>query len=180
MLFISDIHGCIDSLNKALIYKQKLGAKHLVLLGDILNHGPRNPVPKGYAPATVAERLNEYADAIIAIRGNCDSEVDQMLCKFPLMANYNWLIVNDRRLCLSHGHLMGPDNLPPLAKGDGFVFGHTHLPVAEVKNNVLLFNPGSITIPKGGHPASLGHFNGKRFSVLELDSGNEIMGVNWH
>lgn len=179
MLFISDIHGSLDSLEKALTYKEKFSAKHLVLLGDVLNHGPRNPIPKGYNPAAVAERLNEFADQIIAIRGNCDSEVDQMLCKFPLLAEYNWLLMSGRRLCLSHGHLMNPDNLPPLAQGDGFAYGHTHLPVAEIKDGVLLFNPGSITLPKGGHAASLGHFDGQRFSVIELETGKEMMGVDW-
>lgn len=179
MLFISDIHGCIDSLNKALAYKDKLGAKHLILLGDILNHGPRNPVPAGYNPAAVAETLNQYADSIVAVRGNCDSEVDQMLCQFPLMADYNWLVINKRRLCLTHGHLMNPEQLPPLAAGDGIVFGHTHLPVATIKDDILQFNPGSITIPKGGHVASLGYFDGQRFSVLALETGDEMMAVDW-
>ncbi|GGA84818.1 phosphoesterase [Neiella marina] len=179
MLFISDIHGSITALNKALAYKIKLGAKHLVLLGDVLNHGPRNPIPEGYDPAAVAARLNQYADCIVAVRGNCDSEVDQMLCDFPLLAEYNWLIVAGKRLCLSHGHQLNPQQLPPLAKGEGFVFGHTHLPVAEYQDDVLLFNPGSITIPKGGHPASLGHYDGQCFRVLKLDSGEPLMSCQW-
>ncbi|MBW8190999.1 phosphodiesterase [Neiella marina] len=179
MIFISDIHGCIDSLHAALAFKDKLNAKHIMLLGDVLNHGPRNPVPAGYNPAAVATELNKHADSIIAVRGNCDSEVDQMLCQFPMMADYNWLIVNGRRLCLTHGHLFSPDNRPPLAAGDGLVFGHTHLPVAAIEDDVLLFNPGSVTIPKGGNVASFGYFDGQRFSVRELATGQEMIAIDW-
>ncbi|GAA4885884.1 phosphodiesterase [Ferrimonas pelagia] len=178
MLFISDIHGSITALEKALDWKAKLGCKSLVLLGDLLNHGPRNPIPEGYDPQAVAERLNEMADCIIAVRGNCDSEVDQMLCRFPILAEYNWLILDGRRLCLTHGHLMNPDNLPPLAAGDGFAYGHTHLPVAQWKEDVLHFNPGSITIPKGGHVASFGHFDGSEFRVMDF-AGQTLASACW-
>ncbi|MBD1390682.1 phosphodiesterase [Neiella sp. HB171785] len=179
MLIISDIHGSITALDKALAYKASLGARQIILLGDLLNHGPRNPIPDGYQAAAVAARLNQYADCIVAVRGNCDSEVDQMLCDFPLLAEYNWLIINGKRLCLSHGHTYNPEQLPPLAAGEGFVFGHTHLPLAEHQDGVLLFNPGSITIPKGGHPASLGHYDGKSFRVIELDSGEVLKSCRW-
>ncbi|WP_298442244.1 phosphodiesterase [uncultured Ferrimonas sp.] len=178
MLFISDIHGSLSALEQALQWQQKLQANTLVLLGDILNHGPRNPIPDGYDPQGVAERLNQYADRIIAVRGNCDSEVDQMLCQFPLLAHYNWLLLNQRRLCLTHGHLMGPDNLPPLQAGEGIAFGHTHLPVAQWVDDRLHFNPGSITSPKGGNVASFGHFDGKKFKVLDLQ-GNMIASADW-
>ena len=89
MLFVSDIHGSITALEQVLFWFKELGCKQLISLGDLLNHGPRNPIPEGYNPSQVAERLNDMANQIIEIRGNCDSEVDQMLCRFPIMADYN-------------------------------------------------------------------------------------------
>jgi putative phosphoesterase len=179
MLIISDIHGSISALERVLHWYDILECRHIVLLGDLLNHGPRNPVPKGYDPASVAEVLNKYAQQIIAVRGNCDSEVDQMLCSFPMQAEYNWLVMDGRRLCLTHGHLMNPDRLPPLAPGEAFIYGHTHLPVAERRGGILLFNPGSITVPKGGNEASFGYFNGEEFMVMKLYSGKVMMSSRW-
>lgn len=180
MLIISDVHGSVSALEQALSWYETYACNHIVLLGDLLNHGPRNPIPAGYEPAAVAETLNRYADRVIAIRGNCDSEVDQMLCSFPMMAEYNWLLMGGRRLLLTHGHLLNPDNPPPLSPGEGLLFGHTHIPVAEWRNQTLVFNPGSITIPKDGYSRSFGYFNGERFSVRELESGQEMMAVDWN
>lgn len=180
MLIISDIHGSISALEKVLSWYEKYQCGNIVLMGDLLNHGPRNSVPEGYDPVKVAESLNTHADRIIAIRGNCDSEVDQMLCTFPVMAEYNWLLIDGRRLFLTHGHVLNPDDLPPLAPGEGFVFGHTHIPVAEWRNHTMVFNPGSITFPKSGFEASFGYFNGETFSVRELESGREIIKVEWN
>jgi len=179
MLILSDIHGGMAPLAKALSWYRTLQCRHIMVLGDLLNHGPRNPLPVGYDPAAVADTLNGFADRIMAIRGNCDSEVDQMLCRFPMSTDYNWLVSDGRRLCFAHGHRLHPGNLPPLAPGEGFVFGHTHLPVAEWRDNILLFNPGSISIPKGGHAASFGCFDGKRFTVRHLENGTELFGVDW-
>lgn len=120
-----------------------------MILGDVLNHGPRNALPEGYAPAQVAERLNEQAAQIIAVRGNCDSEVDQMLLKFPMTAPWQQVLLENQRLFLTHGHLFGPDNLPALRASDVLVYGHTHLPVADKKGDIYHFNPGSVSIPKG-------------------------------
>ncbi|MBY5991294.1 phosphodiesterase [Ferrimonas balearica] len=178
MLFISDIHGVLPALERALELGEKLKYNQLILLGDLLNHGPRNPVLPGYDPAKVAERLNGFADRIVAVRGNCDSEVDQMLCDFPIMAPYNWLIIEGRRLCLTHGHSYRPESLPPLRSGDGFCYGHTHVPVADWIDGIMHFNPGSIALGKGGHTESLGHFDGERFRVLDL-SGRELASTTW-
>ncbi|TKB48572.1 phosphodiesterase [Ferrimonas sediminicola] len=173
MLFISDIHGCLPALERALEWADKLNCRHLILLGDILNHGPRNPVPDGYNPPRVAERLNEHAERILAVRGNCDSEVDQMLCQFPLLADYSNMLLGKQRAFITHGHLWNDTKLPPLARGDIFCFGHTHIPMARWQEGRLMFNPGSVTLPKGGYAPSLGHFDGTHLTVMGLD-GNTI------
>lgn len=179
MLFIADIHGSLPALEAALNWQERLNSEILVTLGDLLNHGPRNPLPKGYDPQSVAQLLNRQSDKIIAVRGNCDSEVDQMLCDFPMLAEYNWLLIGKRRLCLTHGHLLGPDNIPPLQPGEGIAFGHTHLPQAEWINDRLHFNPGSISSPKGGNVPSFGHFDGQQFNVLDFD-GNVLASAKWN
>ncbi|MFT5236400.1 MAG: putative phosphoesterase, partial [Shewanella sp.] len=146
------------------------GAQYLLLLGDILNHGPRNAIPPGYAPMKVVDLLNAYGDKIIAVRGNCDSEVDQMLLSFPMMADYNWVLLADgRRLFLTHGHLYRADNAIDLSAGDILASGHTHLPVAEKQGDIILFNPGSVTIPRGDNKASYGVLADNKLSVMSFD-----------
>ncbi len=175
-LFIaSDLHGCLKATNAMLARFEQSGAKHLLLLGDILNHGPRNAVPEHYAPAEVAERLNHYRDAIIAVRGNCDSEVDQMLLDFPVMSDTAWVLLeNGQRLLLTHGHLYNKDKTGLMAKGDIMLHGHTHLPEAQWHGDIAIVNPGSVTIPRGGHLASFAVFENGTFSVRELESEREI------
>ena len=115
LFFASDLHGSLPATEKVLAQFDQSGAEALVLLGDILNHGPRNPVPEGYNPIAVAERLNQYAQKIIAVRGNCDSEVDQMLLSFPMMMDYAWVLLESgHRLFVTHGHLYNTDKRPPL------------------------------------------------------------------
>lgn len=111
LAIISDIHGSIIALERVLTQLEPWQPDHYLLLGDLLNHGPRNPLPEGYNPAAVADRLNELAPQIIAVRGNCDSEVDQMLLRFPITAPYNQLLVDERRWFVSHGHLYRPDEV---------------------------------------------------------------------
>ncbi|MNP30776.1 Phosphodiesterase YfcE [compost metagenome] len=144
----------------------------------MLNHGPRNALPEGYAPAQVAEKLNQYADKIIAVRGNCDSEVDQMLLHFPITAPWQQILLEKRRLFLTHGHLFGPDNLPPLSTGDVLVYGHTHIPVAEQREGVVHFNPGSVSIPKGGNVPSYGMLEDNLLSVIALNDQQVIAQVS--
>ena len=131
---------------------------------DALYHGPRNPLPEGYNPAEVANLLNHYKDQIIAVRGNCDSEVDQMLINYQMMETYSTILFDDRKMFLTHGHIYNPENLPTLCDGDIFAFGHTHLPVAEKCGGIYIFNPGSITLPKGGNPKSYGVFDGEKIA----------------
>ncbi|WP_336219423.1 phosphodiesterase [Citrobacter amalonaticus] len=177
LMFASDIHGSLPATERILDLFSRSGARWLVILGDILNHGPRNALPEGYAPAQVAERLNDYAASIIAVRGNCDSEVDQMLLHFPMTAPWQQVLLEDNRLFLTHGHLFGPDNLPALRDDDVLIYGHTHLPVAEKRGGIYHFNPGSVSIPKGGHQASYGMLNDNVMRVIALNDQSLIAQV---
>jgi putative phosphoesterase len=177
LMFASDIHGSLPATERVLERFAQSGAQWLILLGDLLYHGPRNALPEGYAPADVAEKLNEQASRIIAVRGNCDSEVDQMLLKFPITAPWQQVLTERQRLFLTHGHLVGPDNLPALAAGDVLVSGHTHIPVAEKRGAVIYFNPGSASIPKGGFVASYGMLEDDYLQVLALKDQQVIAQV---
>ncbi|QLX24669.1 phosphodiesterase [Citrobacter freundii] len=174
LMFASDIHGSLPATERVLELFAQSGARWLVILGDILNHGPRNALPQGYAPAQVADRLNALASRIIAVRGNCDSEVDQMLLHFPITAPWQQVLMDNQRLFLTHGHLYGPENLPVLNAGDMLIYGHTHLPVAEKRGDIYHFNPGSVSIPKGGFTASYGILDDNVLSVMALNDQSII------
>lgn len=145
-LFIaSDIHGSVKWCKKMLDAFKKEGADKLVLLGDLLYHGPRNPLPDGYAPQDVFEMLNPLADKIVAVRGNCDSEVDQMVLDFNVSSDYAEIWDGGKKITLSHGHRL----VPPLGRGDVYITGHTHVPLNVVeKEGYLHLNPGSVSLPK--------------------------------
>ncbi len=169
LFFISDIHGSLHYLKKALEGFHREGADYIIILGDELYHGARNPLPEEYNPKEVALLLNSYADKIIAIRGNCDSEVDQMVLEFPVMSDYSTILYDGRRIFLSHGHIYGPDNLPKLSAGDLFVYGHTHIPVAEKSEKLYVINPGSISMPKENNPNTYGVLEGRTFQIKTLE-----------
>lgn len=177
LLFASDLHGSLSATEAVLNRFEQSGADWLILLGDLLNHGPRNALPDRYQPAQVAEQLNRYADKIIAVRGNCDSEVDQMLLSFPITAPWQQVLWQKRRLFLTHGHLYHPSARPPLSAGDVLVYGHTHLPQAEQQGEIYCFNPGSVSIPKGGFPASFGLLTDGMLRVITLQGGKAIAEV---
>ncbi|HEY2452531.1 MAG TPA: phosphodiesterase [Scandinavium sp.] len=177
LMFASDIHGSLPAAERVLSLFAQNEADYLVILGDVLNHGPRNALPEGYAPAEVAERLNTVAERIIAVRGNCDSEVDQMLLRFPITAPWQQVLTAKQRLFLTHGHLFGPDNLPPLSVGDVLVYGHTHIPVAARNGEIFHFNPGSVSLPKGGFSASYGMMEDNKLRVLALNDQRVIAEV---
>lgn len=169
LFFISDIHGSLYFLKKALDIYEKEKADYLVILGDELYHGARNPLPKDYNPKEVAEILNTYKDKIIAVRGNCESEVDQMVLKYPVMSDYSIILYNNRRLFLTHGHLYNKDNMPNISDEDVLIYGHTHVPVAEKVNNKYVINPGSITFPKENTPHCYGILENDTFKINTLD-----------
>ena len=172
ILFFSDVHGVPDALEKLLRHAERLKPDRLVLLGDALYHGPRNGVPADYDTARTAELLNSVRGRLLAVRGNCDAEVDQMMLEFPIMADCAELWTETDRFFLTHGHLWNEDRLPPLAPGTTLVHGHTHLPVLKtLPGGVTVFNPGSISLPKGGFPPSFGWYDAGGLSLRRLDGG---------
>lgn len=177
LMFASDLHGSLAATEKVLETFEQSEARWLILLGDFLNHGPRNPLPQNYQPAQVATRLNAYASRIIAVRGNCDSEVDQMLLHFPITAPWQQVLLPTNRLFLTHGHLYNPDQQPPLNNGDVLAYGHTHIPQAERRGEIYCFNPGSVSLPKGGYPASFGLLDAGVLKVVPLEGGDPIAQV---
>ncbi len=175
LFFASDLHGSLPATQEVLALFDQSGADSLILVGDLLNHGPRNPIPEGYNPAAVAELLNSYADKIIAVRGNCDSEVDQMLLAFPMMSDYAWVMLESgQRLFITHGHIFNQDRMPPLGKKDVLIHGHTHIPAAEPFEEGYFFNPGSVTFPRNGFAPSYGLLEGKQLIVKALNGGEVI------
>ncbi len=176
ILFFSDVHGSPDSVATLLRRIDEFAPSHLVLLGDALYHGPRNPLRADYAPPTVVEQLNSLKSNITAVRGNCDSEVDQMLLEFPIMSDYATLLAGDRRFFLTHGHLWNPEHPPALGVGDVLACGHTHIPRLErLANGIVAFNPGSISLPKGGFEASYGVYEDGALRVRTLELGNTLL-----
>lgn len=149
-MFASDIHGSACYCRKMLEAYESQGAVRLILLGDLLYHGPRNDLPAEYDPKQVLAMLNRYQDQIYAVRGNCDSEVDQMVLEFPILAEYCLAEHGGRALYATHGHHVSPGN-PPLLPGDILLCGHTHIPAWENwGQDGLRLNPGSVSIPKEG------------------------------
>lgn len=173
LFFISDIHGSIYYLKKALEFFNEEKADYLVILGDILYHGARNPLPQEYSPKEVIDHINSYSDRIIAVRGNCDSEVDEMVLDFPIMATYSNILYNKRRLFLTHGHIYNEVKLPNLRPGDILIHGHTHILRADKKDNIYILNPGSITLPKENNPQTYGVLDDDIFMIKDLE-GNVV------
>lgn len=177
LFFMSDIHGSVYYLDEALKRFEDEDADYIVILGDILYHGARNPLPKEYDTKKAIEKLNSYSDKIISVRGNCDSEVDAMVLEFPIMSTYSTVLYNDKRLFLSHGHIYNEDNMPKLTSGDLFIYGHTHIPRAEKIDEIYMINPGSITLPKENNPNSYGVLEDNIFSIKDLE-GNVFMNID--
>lgn len=150
LMIASDIHGSSEYCAQLLgaFGLEKPG--RLLLLGDILYHGPRNDLPQGYNPKEVIVQLNAAKDKLLCVRGNCDTEVDQMVLEFPILADYCILYAEDRMIFATHGHLYHEKSLPPLQKGDVLLHGHTHIPACTAHEGYLYLNPGSVSIPKEG------------------------------
>ena len=175
LLIASDIHGDFDSAKRVFKAYESEGADKLVLLGDLLYHGPRNDLPKTYAPKEVIKLLNENREKILAVRGNCDTEVDQMVLDFPILADYAYLSIDGLSIFLTHGHKFNLDTLPPLRRGEILLHGHTHiLRAIEFGEDNVYLNPGSAALPKENNPRSYMIYENRCFTVKDFD-GNVIL-----
>ena len=171
LLIASDIHGAAGYCRDLLAAWDREGADRLLLLGDLLYHGPRNDLPREYAPKEVIPLLNEKKEKLLCVRGNCDAEVDQMVLEFPVLADYAVLPVGRRLIYATHGHIYHVKNLPPLAPGDVLLHGHTHVPAwTEFGQGNLYLNPGSVSIPKENSPHSYMTLEGNTMQWKELES----------
>ena len=149
-MIASDIHGSAYYCRLLLDAFGREQADRLLILGDLLYHGPRNPLPEGYAPMEVAHMLNSVSDRIICVHGNCDAEVDQMVLDFPITTERVIIPVGSRAIFALHGHINGEDDPPLLNEGDILLHGHTHIPAYEDRGSFIYCNPGSVSLPKGG------------------------------
>ena len=169
IMIASDIHGSAKYCRTLLERYEKEKAGRLLLLGDLLYHGPRNDLPEEYAPKRVAEMLNAKKDEIFCVRGNCEAEVDQMMLAFPVLADYALMPLGNRMAFITHGHVYHKENLPPVKAGDILLHGHTHVPACEAAGACMVLNPGSVSIPKNGTPRSYMILDGETFTWKTLD-----------
>ncbi|MFR6525524.1 MAG: phosphodiesterase [Faecalibacterium sp.] len=170
-MIASDLHGSAYYCRKMLEAFEREGADRLFLLGDLLYHGPRNDLPREYAPKEVIPLLNGKKEKLLCVRGNCDAEVDQMVLEFPVLADYAVLPVRQRLIYATHGHIYHVKNLPPLAPGDVLLHGHTHVPAwTEFGQGNLYLNPGSVSIPKENSPHSYMTLEENTMQWKELES----------
>ena len=164
LMIASDIHGSYFYCKKMLEAFETEKADRLLLLGDILYHGPRNDLPEEYAPKKVIPALNEIKEKLLCVRGNCDTEVDQMVLDFPILADYAIIYVENRMIYATHGHHINPNNTGNLKAGDILLSGHTHIPMCEERNGIICINPGSVSIPK----------ENSKHSYMIIDGNNMI------
>ena len=175
LMIASDLHGSAYYTRELLRRFELEQPEKLVLLGDILYHGPRNDLPRDYAPKQVIEMLNPLAGQILCVRGNCDCEVDQMVLTFPVLASYALLPLGDNVLFATHGHEFNEKNLPPMRQGDILLNGHTHIPKCTRHEGYTYLNPGSVSIPKEGSAHSYMTLENGLFLWKELETGAQYM-----
>ena len=168
LVIASDIHGSAFWCEKLMDLIEKEQPDRIILLGDLLYHGPRNDLPRDYAPKEVIPMLNGLKNKLCCVRGNCEAEVDQMVLPFPCLAEFSQLLLDGKTFYLTHGHHANPDNLPPLPAGSVFLFGHTHVKLDRELDGIRCLNPGSVSIPKDGSHSFLLYENGNfSFRILE-------------
>ncbi len=170
-LICSDIHGSAYYCDLLLRAIKKDKADKILVLGDILYHGPRNDLPRDYAPKKVIEMLNPLKDKLLCVRGNCDTEVDQMVLNFPILADYAIISVGKRLIYATHGHKFNQDNLPPMAKNDILLNGHTHVSKCTEYDDYIYMNTGSVSIPKENTPHSYMLLEENKFIWKNLETG---------
>ena len=170
-MIASDVHGSAKWCRRMLDAFEAEGAGRLMLLGDLLYHGPRNDLPEDYAPKAVIEMLNAAAPKLLCVRGNCEAEVDQMVLRFPVMADYCVLSEGGHVIYATHGHIYGEDSPPPLMPGDILLCGHTHIPACRRHDGYTYVNPGSVAIPKANSPHSYIVFEDGAMVWKDLEGG---------
>ena len=173
LLIASDIHGSAYWCGRLCEEIEKENPDRVILLGDLLYHGPRNDLPRDYAPKKVIPMLSALAEKIIAVRGNCEAEVDQMVLEFPVLADYAVLVVDGLTIYLTHGHRYNAEHMLPMGKGELLLHGHTHIPGIWHVGEHTILNPGSISIPKGGFKPSYMRYEDRRFSIRTIE-GEEL------
>lgn len=178
IMIASDIHGSAYYCKLMIDAFMREKADKLLLLGDILYHGPRNDLPKDYAPKEVITLLNEMKDKVLCVRGNCDTEVDQMVLEFPILADYAVIVQDNHIIYATHGHKFHEENLPPLQSGDVLLHGHTHVPKCIQHENYVYMNPGSVAIPKENSCHSYMIMNGDTVTWKSLVDGAEFQPTN--
>lgn len=179
LMIASDIHGSARWCRAMLKAWREEGAEKLLLLGDLLYHGPRNDLPEEYAPKQVIEMLNEVRQNLLCVRGNCEAEVDQMVLQFPVMADYCALFWEGHLLYATHGHLHGEDNPPSLCAGEILLCGHTHVPKCARRGTFTYVNPGSVSIPKNGSAHSYAVLEGGEMIWKDLLGGEYMRERLW-
>ena len=171
LMIASDIHGSAKWCERLMDALKTEAPDRLILLGDLLYHGPRNDLPEDYAPKAVIGMLSTIEPRPLCVRGNCEAEVDQMVLPFPVMADYAALFLDGHTLWLTHGHIHGEDNPPPLAPGDFLLCGHTHVPACKAHEGFTYLNPGSVSIPKNDTPHSYCVLEGGVMTWKDLEGG---------
>ena len=177
LMFASDIHGSASCCEKMLQRFKDENAAQLILLGDLLYHGPRNPLPDSYSPSAVADMLNAFSDKLLCVRGNCESEVDQMMLNFPALADYTAAFTEKgKTIYCTHGHLYKGDIKLPIKKDSVLIEGHSHVYAAEKRKDHYYINTGSVSLPKDGRERSYVIYENGYFSVRNMN-GKELMGI---
>ncbi len=169
LMFASDLHGSLSAAQAIFNRYQTEGADRLVLLGDLLYHGPRNDLPDAYDPKGVTALLNAHKDDLLCVRGNCDAEVDQMVLNFPIQADYALFDLDGTTAFVTHGHLFNTAALPPHKTGDLLIHGHTHVLTVQQADGMTYINPGSAALPKEGNPKSYMVYENGVFSIKTLE-----------
>ena len=168
-MIASDIHGSAKWCRELMAAFDREQPDRMLLLGDILYHGPRNDLPEGYDPKEVIALLNAHKNQLASVRGNCDCEVDQMVLEFPVLADYCLLPVGEHLVYATHGHIYNESHLPPLMPGDILLHGHTHIPCCNRHETYMYLNPGSVSIPKEQSPHGYMILEGTKFTWKTME-----------
>ena len=179
-MIASDIHGSALFGRRLIERFYEAKADRLLLLGDLLYHGPRNDLPEGYAPKELIPLLSEIKDKLLCVRGNCDTEVDQMVLPFPILADYTVIPVGTHLLYATHGHHACENTPPPLCPGDLLLCGHTHVPGYRTHKNFTYINPGSVSIPKEGSCRGYMTLEDRTFLWKRLENGEIWLRLEWN